>query len=132
VLAWRWRAIERERKTNRDPGRGEIPRARLSTTTQIFLAIYARLTEDALQINRRGKGVAYEDTLRAWVTKASKDTRGLTLKTLDGKSAVIHPPYHIGDDFVSGAMVEGTHDFVAYPYSGLISVQPLGPRPKGF
>jgi hypothetical protein len=72
------------------------------------------------------------NSLQAWLTKASKDVRGLTLKTLDGKSNPLYPPYFIGDDYVAGVMVEGSDDAIAYPYGGLISVQPLGPKPKGF
>jgi hypothetical protein len=70
--------------------------------------------------------------LQHWVKKISTDARGLTLKLVDGTFATLHPPYMVGDDYVAGSMVEGKNDEIAYPFTSLISVQPLGPAPKGF
>jgi hypothetical protein len=112
-------------------GHGGSASVRLSMTTQIFLAFVRGCTLDVRLVHRGGKVVSY-NSLQAWLTKASKDARGLTMKTLDGTANPLYPPFAIGEDFIAGVMVEGSGDAIAYSYNSLISVQPLSPKPKGF
>lgn len=76
--------------------------------------------------------VADEDKLKSWLKKNAGSARGFSIKTTDGASASIFPPYHFGDDFVGGSMTEDRDEPTAYPYTGLVYVRLLGAKPKGF
>jgi hypothetical protein len=76
--------------------------------------------------------VAFENELKAWMQRASQNARALTIKTGDGGSHPLYPPYFIGDDFVAGAQTEGGDNQIAYPYFSVVSITPLGAKPKGF
>jgi hypothetical protein len=84
------------------------------------------------QDNKWDNAVADDDRLKTWLKKNAGSTRGFTIKTADGGSAPLYPPYHMGDDFVAGSVVEERDEQCAYPYSCVVSIRPMAAKPRAF
>jgi hypothetical protein len=80
----------------------------------------------------RDNAVANGDELKAWLQKNGTNARGFTIKTTDGATSPLYPPYHFGGDFVAGSWVEDRDEPSAYPYSGVVSIRLMATKARGF
>jgi hypothetical protein len=79
--------------------------------------------------NLMAKTADYERSLEKWMSGMIDLHPGLTIKTLDGESVVIHTPYTFGSDFVAGCRIaDKPGSQVAVPYAAIASVHPLNRR----